>query len=138
MIKNVEITRLSDEIANLEQNTNNITLIILVVENNELVNILKSSITTLNNRVPRKELIEHLKSIKLLQDYKVQYIYKFVINKSLEELNSVLNFEDCYKLTPFTNFDNLTFSEESTNNLIVVNKTFTRTNSLILIVTKIR
>ena len=138
MIKNVEITRLEDEITNLEQNTNNITLIILVVENNELVNILKNSITTQNNRVPRKELIEHLKSIKSLQDYKVQYIYRFVINKSLEELNNVLNFKDCYKLTPFTSFNNLTFSEESTNNLILVNETFTRINSLIIIVTKIK
>jgi hypothetical protein len=56
-----------------------------------------------------------------------------MINKSLEELNSTINLEKSYKITPFTSLNNLIFSEPVNNN---INNSFTSVNSLMLIVTK--
>jgi hypothetical protein len=159
MSVNSEITKLSNEIANFEQNINKITIIILVVENHQLITLFKNNLATLNNIILREELIEHLKSIELLKDYKIQYILKFMITKSLEELNSTINLEDSYTIIPLTSLDNLTFSELPTNNIRPVtkhetkyetkyetkhetnyetklNNTFTRINSLIIVVKK--
>ena len=147
MITNTEITKLKNEIDNFEKSINKINFIILVVKNYELVNIYKNSITTKNNIVVRKQLIDHMKSIESLKDYKIQYILKFIINKSLEELNSTINLltnlEDCYKIMPLTSLNNITFSEteketELLNNIFINKKTnsFASINSLIIIVTK--
>ena len=130
---NTEIAEMSNDISSFEEAINKITIIIFVIDNYKVVNILKNSINTLNNRVVRKELIEHIKSIELLKDHKIQYILRFMINRSLEELNSTINLENSYKLTPFTSLNNLIFSDPLTNNS---NNTFTSINSLILIVTK--
>ena len=155
MITNTEITKLKNEIDNFEKSINKINFIILVVKNYELVNIYKNSITTKNNIVVRKQLIDHMKSIESIKDYKIQYILKFIINKSLEELNSTINLltnlEDCYKIMPLTSLNNITFSETETeteteteketellNNIFINKKTnsFASINSLIIIVTK--
>ena len=69
---------MENDINSFEQPTNKITIIILIVENNKVVNILKNSITTLNDKVVRKELITYLKSIELLKEHKIQYILKFM------------------------------------------------------------
>jgi hypothetical protein len=146
-----EIAKLSNEITNFEQNIDKLTIIILVVENNQLITLLKNSINTLNNIILKKDLIEYLKSIELLKDYKIQYILKFMITKSLEELNSAINLEESYKMTPSTSLNNLTFSElptnyetknyetknyETKNYETKLNNTFTRINSLIIVVKK--
>ena len=115
-------TEMENDINSFEQPTNKITIIILIVENNKVVNILKNSITTLN------ELITYLKSIELLKEHKIQYILKFMINKSLEELNSTISLEDSYIISPYTSLNNVIFSNP--------NNSFARTNSLILIATK--
>ena len=81
MTINAELTKLNNEITNFEKNINKLTIIILVVENYKLVTLFKNSINILNNIILRKELIEHLKSIELLKDYKIQYILKFIITK---------------------------------------------------------
>ena len=121
-------TEMENDINSFEQPTNKITIIILIVENNKVVNILKNSITTLNDKVVRKELITYLKSIELLKEHKIQYILKFMINKSLEELNSTISLEDSYIISPYTSLNNVIFSNP--------NNSFTSTNSLILIATK--
>jgi hypothetical protein len=130
---NTEIATMSNDITCFEEERNKIAIIILVIDNYKVVNILKNNITTLNNRIVRKELIDHLKSIELLKDHKIQYILRFMINKSLEELNSTINLEKSYKITPFTSLNNLIFSEPVNNN---INNSFTSVNSLMLIVTK--
>jgi len=99
---NTEIATMSNDITCFEEERNKIAIIILVIDNYKVVNILKNNITTLNNRIVRKELIDHLKSIELLKDHKIQYILRFMINKSLEELNYTINLEKSYKITPFT------------------------------------
>ena len=119
---------MENDINSFEQPTNKITIIILIVENNKVVNSLKNSITTLNDKVVRKELITYLKSIELLKEHKIQYILKFMINKSLEELNSTISLEDSYIISPYTSLNNVIFSNP--------NNSFARTNSLILIATK--
>jgi hypothetical protein len=119
---------MANDITNFEQPINKITILILILENNKIVNILKNRLTTLNNRVLRKEVITYLKSIELLKDHKIQYILQFIMNKSLEELNSNIILEDSYKLIPFTSLANLIFSNP--------NNSFASTNSLILIVSK--
>jgi hypothetical protein len=119
---------MANDITNFEQPINKITILILILENNKIVNILKNRLTTLNNRVLRKEVITYLKSIELLKDHKIQYILQFIMNKSLEELNSNISLEDSYKLIPFTSLANLIFSNP--------NNSFASTNSLILIVSK--
>lgn len=121
-------TEMENDINSFEQPTNKITIIILIVENNKVVNILKNSITTLNDKVVRKELITYLKSIELLKEHKIQYILKFMINKSLEELNSTISLEDSYIISPYTSLNNVIFSNP--------NNSFALTNSLILIATK--
>ena len=121
-------TEMENDINSFEQPTNKITIIILIVENNKVVNILKNSITTLNDKVVRKELITYLKSIELLKEHKIQYILKFMINKSLEELNSTISLEDSYIISPYTSLNNVIFSNP--------NNSFAQTNSLILIATK--
>ena len=121
-------TEMENDINSFEQPTNKITIIILIVENNKVVNILKNRITTLNDKVVRKELITYLKSIELLKEHKIQYILKFMINKSLEELNSTISLEDSYIISPYTSLNNVIFSNP--------NNSFTSTNSLILIATK--
>ena len=121
-------TEMENDINSFEQPTNKITIIILIIENNKVVNILKNSITTLNDKVVRKELITYLKSIELLKEHKIQYILKFMINKSLEELNSTISLEDSYIISPYTSLNNVIFSNP--------NNSFTSTNSLILIATK--
>ena len=121
-------TEMENDINSFEQPTNKITIIILIIENNKVVNILKNSITTLNDKVVRKELITYLKSIELLKEHKIQYILKFMINKSLEELNSTISLEDSYIISPYTSLNNVIFSNP--------NNSFARTNSLILIATK--
>jgi hypothetical protein len=122
-------TEMANDITNFEQPINNITILILILENNKVVNILKNRLITLNNRLLRKEIITYLKSIELLKDHKIQYILQFMMNKSTEELSSSISLEDSYKMTPFTSLANLIFSNP--------NNSFTRTNSLILIVTRI-
>jgi uncharacterized membrane-anchored protein YjiN (DUF445 family) len=125
-------TEMANDITNFEQPINKITILILLLENNKVVNILKNRLTTLNNRVLRKEVITYLKSIELLKEHKIQYILQFMMNKSLEELNSNTNLDrsldNSYKLTPFTSLANLIFSNPSNS--------FASTNSLILIVSK--
>ena len=119
---------MANDITNFEQPINKITILILLLENNKVVNILKNRLTTLNNRVLRKEVITYLKSIELLKEHKIQYILQFMMNKSLEELNSNISLEDSYKLIPFTSLANLIFYNP--------NNSFASTNSLILIVSK--
>jgi hypothetical protein len=130
---NTEIKTMSNDISCFEQDTTKIALIILVIDNYKLVNIFKNSIAIVNNRVVRKELIKHIHNIELLKDHKIIYILRFMIDKSLEELNFKINIEDSYKLTPFMNFNNLLFSEPLNT---YSNNIFTSVNSLILIVTK--
>ena len=132
-------TEMANDITNFEQPINKITILILVLENNNVVNILKNRLTTLNNRVLRKDVITYLKSIELLKEHKIQYILQFIMNKSLEELNynislDTISLDNSYKLIPFTSLANLIFSNP--NNPNNPNNPFTCSNSLILIVTK--
>ena len=138
MTINAELTKLNNEITNFEKNVNKLTIIILVVENYKLVTLFKNSINILNNIILRKELIEHLKSIELIKDYKIQYILKFIITKSLEELNSSINLEDSYKMIPSTvlnSSDNI-IKTDNKNYETKLENTFTRINSLIIVVNK--
>jgi hypothetical protein len=127
-------TEMANDITNFEQPINKISILILLLENNNVVHILKNKLATLNNRVLRKDVITYLKSIELLKEHKIQYILQFMMNKSLEELNSNTNLDTTnldttsYKLTPFTSLTNLIFSNP--------NNSFASTNSLIFIVTK--
>jgi len=127
-------TEMANDITNFEQPINKISILILLLENNNVVHILKNRLTTLNNRVLRKDVITYLKSIELLKEHKIQYILQFMMNKSLEELNSNISLDTTsldttsYKLTPVTSLTNLIFSNP--------NNSFASTNSLILIVTK--
>jgi hypothetical protein len=133
-------TEMANDITNFEQPINKITILILILENNKVVNILKNKIPTSNNRVLRKEVITYLKSIELLKNHKIQYILQFMINNSLEELNYNISLDTTsldttsYKLTSFTSLANLIFSNP--NNPNNPNNSFTSTNSLILIVSK--
>lgn len=130
-------TEMANDITNFEQPINKISILILLLENNKVVNILKNRLTTLNNRVLRKDVITYLKSIELLKEHKIQYILQFMMNKSLEELNSNISLDTIsldstsYKLTSFTSLANLIFSNPNNPN-----NSFTSTNSLILIVSK--
>ena len=138
MTINAELEKLTNEITNFEKNINKLTIIILVVENYKLVTLFKNSLNILNNVILRKELIEHLKSIELLKDYKIQYILKFIITKSLEELNSSINVEDSYKMIPSTvlkSSDNI-IKTDNINYETKLENTFTRLNSLIIVVNK--
>ena len=132
-------TEMANDITNFEQPINKISILILLLENNNVVHILKNRLTTLNNRVLRKDVITYLKSIELLKEHKIQYILQFMMNKSLEELNSnisldTISLDNSYKLIPFTSLANLIFSNP--NNPNNPNNSFASTNSLILIVSK--
>ena len=115
-------TEMANDITNFEQPINKITILILILENNKVVNILKNKIPTSNNRVLRKEVITYLKSIELLKNHKIQYILQFMINNSLEELNYNISLDTTsldttsYKLTPFTSLANLIFSNPNNPN----------------------
>jgi hypothetical protein len=61
-------TEMANDITNFEQPINNITILILILENNKVVNILKNRLITLNNRLLRKEIITYLKSIERSQN----------------------------------------------------------------------
>ena len=69
--------------------TNNfckLNLLILFVENNNLISIIKKKINVKNNYLSNKELIDYIKTIKELNNYKIQYLLNFTIEKNIDEL----------------------------------------------------
>ena len=114
-------------------------LLILFVENNNLTNILKKKINVKNNHLSSKELIEHIRNIKELNNYKIQYLLNFTIEKSIDELeqlynnnnnnnnNNLLFKSNNYELKPITNINSLSITINQKNQM------FTNINTLIII-----
>ena len=110
-------------------------LLILFVENNNLTNILKKKINVKNNHLSSKELMEHIRNIKELNNYKIQYLLNFTIEKSIDELeqlynnnnNNLLFKSNNYELKPITNINSLSITINQKNQM------FTNINTLIII-----
>jgi len=113
-------------------------VLILFVENNNLTSILKKNINVKNNYLSHKELIQYIKNIKELSNYKIQYLLNFTIEKSIDELeqlynnnnnnNNLLVKSNNYELKPITNINSLNITINQTTQM------FTNINTLILIV----
>jgi hypothetical protein len=134
-----DLQEITNDIKLFESNIDKIRLFILFIENHKLINIKKNKINTKNNILSKKELLEHIKNTNELNDYKINYILKFTINKSQEKLREIyetsdkinLNMlSDFYKLDAIKNIDNI--STKNTDSI----ESFTGTNSLIIIANK--
>jgi hypothetical protein len=108
-------------------------LLILFVENNNLTSILKKKINVKNNYLSSKELIQYIQNIKELNNYKIQYLLNFTIEKSIDELeqlynnNNLLFKSNIYELKPITNINSLDITINQKNQM------FTNINTLIII-----
>ena len=109
-------------------------LLILFVENNNIINILKKKINVKNNYLSNKEIIQYIQNIKELNNHKIQYLLDFTIQKSIDELAELYNNKNLlfksydYELKPITNINSLNITINQTNQI------FTNINTLILIV----
>ena len=112
-------------------------LLILFVENNNIINILKKKINVKNNSLSNKELVQYIQNIKELNNHKIQYLLHFTIQKSIDELEELYNNENLlfksnnYELKPITNINSLNITINHTNQM------FTNINTLIIIAKKI-
>ena len=108
-------------------------LLILFVENNNIINILKKKINVKNNYLCNKEIIQYIQNIKELSNHKIQYLLHFTIQKSIDELEELYNNENLlfksknYELKPITNINSLNITINQTNQM------FTNINTLIII-----
>jgi hypothetical protein len=108
-------------------------LLILFVENNNLTSILKKKINVKNNYLSSKELMQYIRNIKELNNYKIQYLLNFTIEKSIDELeqlynnNNLLFKSNIYELKPITNINSLDITINQKNQM------FTNVNTLIII-----
>ncbi len=109
-------------------------LLILFVENNNIINILKKKINVKNNYLSNKEIIQYIQNIKELNNHKIQYLLDFTIQKSIDELAELYNNKNLlfksndYELKPITNINSLNITINQTNQI------FTNINTLIIIV----
>ena len=112
-------------------------LLILFVENDNLISIVKKNINIKNNYLSNKELIQYIQNIKELNtnNYKIKYLLNFTIEKSIDELeqlynNSTLFKSNTYQLKPITNIKSLNITINQKNQI------FTNSNTLIIIAKK--
>jgi len=115
-------------------------LLILFVENDNLISIVKKNINIKNNYLSNKELIQYIQNIKELNtnNYKIKYLLNFTIEKSIDELeqlynNNILFKSNTYQLKPITNIKSLNITLNQTNE---ANQLFTNSNTLIIIAKK--
>jgi len=115
-------------------------LLILFVENDNLISIVKKNINIKNNYLSNKELIHYIQNIKELNtnNYKIKYLLNFTIEKSIDELeqlynNNILFKSNTYQLKPITNIKSLNITLNQTNE---ANQLFTNSNTLIIIAKK--
>jgi hypothetical protein len=107
-------------------------LLILFVENNNIINILKKKINVKNNYLSNKEIVHYIQNIKELNNHKIQYLLHFTIQKSIDELEELYNENllfksNNYELKPITNINSLNITINQTNQM------FTNINTLIII-----
>jgi hypothetical protein len=133
----IDLQSIENDIKNLTNNFCKFKLLILFVENDNLVSILKKKINVKNNYLSNKELIQFMQNIKELSSYKIKYILNFTIQKSIEELEESFvntNFvfkSNSYQLKPITNINTLNITINHKNQM------FTNINTLIIIAKKI-
>ena len=134
-----DLQEITNDIKSFENNIDKIRLLILFIENHKLINIKKNKINIKNYTLSKKEILEHIKNTNELNDYKINYILTFTINKpqeklgELDELNDKIDLNmlsEFYKLDAIKNLNNI-----STKN-IDSKESFTATNSLIIIANK--
>jgi hypothetical protein len=108
-------------------------LLILFVENNNIINIIKKKINVKNNYLSNKEIVRYIQNIKELSNHKIQYLLEFTIQKSIDELEEQYNNKNTlfkskdYQLKPITNINALNITINQTNQM------FTNINTLIII-----
>jgi hypothetical protein len=132
----IDLQSIENDIKNLTNNLCKFKLLILFVENDNLIGILKKKINVKNNYLSNKELIQFMQNIKELSSYKIKYILNFTIQKSIEELEESFintNFvfkSNSYQLKPITNINALNITINHKNQM------FTNINTLIIIAKK--
>ena len=140
----------SNDIESFENNTSQLRVLILFIDNYKLVNILKNKITVKNNS--NNELINHIQNIAELKDHKIQYLLNFTIEKSKEELENFSNINDdlsnYYQLKSIPNLNTLnntkandtkandTKANDTKANNSKLLKLFTNINSIIVVANK--
>jgi hypothetical protein len=132
----IDLQSIENDIKNLTNNLCKFKLLILFVENDNLIGILKKKINVKNNYLSNKELIQFMQNINELSSYKIKYILNFTIQKSIEELEESFvntNFvfkSNSYQLKPITNINALNITINHKNQM------FTNINTLIIIAKK--
>ena len=133
----INLQSFENDINFLTNNFNKFRLLILLVENNNMTSIIKNKINVKNNYLSSKEIIQHIQNIKELNNYKIQYILNFTIEKSIDELEYLFNnnnnlslISNNYELKPITNINSLNITTNQKNQM------FTNINTLILIAKK--
>jgi hypothetical protein len=132
----IDLQSIENDIKNLTNNLCKFKLLILFVENDNLIGILKKKINVKNNYLSNKELIQFMQNIKELSSYKIKYILNFTIQKSIEELEESFvntNFvfkSNSYQLKPITNINALNITINHKNQM------FTNINTLLIIAKK--
>jgi len=136
----INLQSFENDINFLTNNFNKFRLLILLVENNNMTSIIKNKINVKNNYLSSKEIIQHIQNIKELNNYKIQYILNFTIEKSIDELEYLFNnnnnlslISNNYELKPITNINSLNITTNQKNQK---NQKFTNINTLILIAKK--
>ena len=143
----------TNDIESFENNTSQLRVLILFIDNYKLVNVLKNKITVKNNS--NNELINHIQNIAELKDHKIQYLLNFTIEKSKEELENLSNAKEdilsnanddlsnYYQLKSIPNLNTLnntkannTKANDTKANDTKLLKLFTNINSIIVVANK--
>lgn len=113
----------------LECETNKLEILFFIVENDEVIDILRKEIYIENNKLRKREIksiIKDIDNIDFSKEYKIKYLLKFTINYDMEKLVAIKDNEKNYNLDVINNIKMIDYNNSKFNN----------GNSLIIIIEK--
>lgn len=113
----------------LDCETNKLEILFFIVENDEVIDILRKEIYIENNKLRKREIksiIKDIDNIDFSKEYKIKYLLKFTINYDMEKLVAIKDNEKNYNLDVINNIKMIDYNNSKFNN----------GNSLIIIIEK--
>jgi hypothetical protein len=113
----------------LDCEKNKLEILFFIVENDEVIDILRKEIYIENNKLRKREIksiIKDIDNIDFSKEYKIKYLLKFTINYDMEKLVTIKDNEKNYNLDVINNIKMIDYNNSKFNN----------GNSLIIIIEK--
>lgn len=113
----------------LNYEKNKLEILFFILENNEVIDILRKEIYIENNKLRKREIksiIKDIDNIDYSKEYKIKYLLKFTINYDMEKLVTIEDNEKNYNLEVINNIKMIDYNNSKFNN----------GNSLIIIIEK--